>query len=284
MGTTKREGVLTISNFLAIKKMWAQISFALVFFTLVSGKNRTDYLYNGDGKVVLSLEKPFKVEILNKDGEVKATFNLPAAKEAAIKGSKTKNDFALDIDYSGGSIKGDKGSLSDAKFKFDITYNTSTGYWYLKGLTTNLQGSIDGGDAINIADEALDVDSNPGVTSRTADQSCERGYLTCAPKNLCWYCDDQIFKSLEPKTYTSRITLPGATLQPFFSNGTSSKVRFGYEWNCDPLIPLGVWVSLLLTLTLLTFLYWAIDMLVNLQTPNRFDDPRGKPLSVPMSE
>ena len=125
--TTKREGVLTISNFLAIKKMWAQISFALVLFTLVSAKNRTDYLYNGDGKVVLSLEKPFKVEILNKDGEVKATFNLPAAKEAAIKGSKTKNDFALDIDYSGGSIKGDKGSLSDAKFKFDITYNTSTG-------------------------------------------------------------------------------------------------------------------------------------------------------------
>ena len=60
--TTKREGVLTISNFLAIKKMWAQISFALVLFTSVSGKNRTDYLYNGDGKVVLSLEKPFKIE------------------------------------------------------------------------------------------------------------------------------------------------------------------------------------------------------------------------------
>ena len=43
-------------------------------------------------------------------------------------------------------------------------------------------------------------------------------------------------------------------------------------------------MGLLLTLALLYFLYWGIDMLVNLQAPNKFDDPRGKPLSVPISD
>ena len=86
------------------------------------------------------------------------------------------------------------------------------------------------------------------------------------------------------KGISSRLTMPGLRLQPNFSGKEAAKFKFGYEWNCDPLIPLGVWIGLLLTLVLLTFLYWAIDMLVNLQTPNKFDDPKGKPLSVPNSD
>lgn len=60
--------------------------------------------------------------------------------------------------------------------------------------------------------------------------------------------------------------------------------RFGYNWDCDPLIPLAVWVGLFITLILVSLLSWGLSMLVNLMTPNRFDDPRGKTISVPLSE
>ena len=107
-------------------------------------------------------------------------------------------------------------------------------YWYLNGLTTTIQGTIDGATAINIDNVALDVDSRPGITSRPVDNICERGHLTCAPKNLCWACDKQVFnvyksKSKADSTYVARVTLPGAKLQPFFNNGTtkSGRVRYG---------------------------------------------------------
>ena len=152
----------------------------------------------------------------------------------------------------------------------------------MKALKLSYDGKYGSNTPINVVDEPLDVDSRPGITNSAADVICARGFLTCAPKNLCWACDKQILvgKSTSNDGVIGKLTMPGLKLQPMFSE----KARFGYEWDCDPLIPLSVWVGLLLTLVLLTFLYWAIDMLVNLQTPNRFDDPRGKPLNVPTSD
>ena len=70
----------------------------------------------------------------------------------------------------------------------------------------------------------------------------------------------------------------------YFIRRNYSHFRFGFEWDCDPLIPLSVWVSILISLALLLFFSWAIDMLVNLHTPTRFDDSKSKPLSVPTSD
>ena len=45
-----------------------------------------------------------------------------------------------------------------------------------------------------------------------------------------------------------------------------------------------MWFSLLLALFLIAILAWAIEMLVTLQTPSRFDDPKGKALVVPLTD
>jgi hypothetical protein len=45
-----------------------------------------------------------------------------------------------------------------------------------------------------------------------------------------------------------------------------------------------LWFSLLLSLFLIAILAWAIEMLVTLHTPSRFDDPKGKPLVVPLTD
>jgi len=249
---------------------------------------KPELVFNGDGKVVLALYKPLTLEILkksskSKNGVVTAKFALPDASKADVTGSMDGSKFVLDIKFKG-EIKGDDtAKLTQADLKFEITNDVKTGYWTLKALTGTYVGSIDASTPINI-NKGYDVDSNPGVTSSQADNIFGRGHLTGAPRNLCWFCDKQVFKD---KDTSSRLTMPGARLQPILTAGNSSTTslpRFGYEWDCDPLIPLVVWVGILLTLVLATFLYWAIDMLTSLQTPNRFDDPRGKPLNVPTSD
>jgi len=228
-------------------------------------KQNPDLIFNGglkNGKVVLALSKKFVLQT-----DKSSIFTLPDATEATVTGT----DTSLVIAYNDIPSDDSKAKLSNAKLKFDITEasGAATGYWTLDALTVTYNTT---------KEVKFDVGSNPGATKQPADQICDRGHLTCAPKNLCWACDNQIFKKGDV-----RLTMPGARLQPVFGT-VPAAFKFGYEWDCDPLIPLSVWVGILLTLTLVTFLYWAIDMLVSLQTPNRFDDPRGKPLNVPTSD
>ena len=49
--------------------------------------------------------------------------------------------------------------------------------------------------------------------------------------------------------------------------------RFGYNWDCDPLIHIFLWISLLITLILANIFLWAMSMLSALQTHNNVDDP-----------
>ena len=60
--------------------------------------------------------------------------------------------------------------------------------------------------------------------------------------------------------------------------------RYSANWDCDPLIPLSVWVSLLVTLLLASILIWAINMLTALQTPNKWDDPKKPGIHVAQTE
>merc|ERR1711997_342792 len=302
MGSHKRS-VLKLSRFnetffpgLKMLRNLVLISLALCLscdILVLAARQKEELIFNGDGKVFLALSKNFKVDTVLENGK-KVKFDLPEANQATVTGTKSGSDFSLDISYDK-EIEGDGGAkLTKAQLKFDINYGVS-GYWTLKGLTATYKVS-DAGKIIDIQSE-MDVSSNPGASKQPADAICGRGHLTCAPKNLCWACDNQVFKDTKGTgDKTSRLTMPGARLQPVISNttingypaftesGESPSFRFGYEWDCDPLIPLSVWVGLLLTLILASFIYWAIGMVTSIATPDRFDDPKGKPLNVPSKE
>ena len=82
-------------------------------------------------------------------------------------------------------------------------------------------------------------------------------------------------------------------------------IRFSAPWDCDPLLPLPVWVGILISLFLAAILLWAIQvsspssqppddddvimclylqMLTALQTPNKWDDPKKPGIQVAQSE
>ena len=80
-------------------------------------------------------------------------------------------------------------------------------------------------------------------------------------------------------------------------------IRFSAPWDCDPLLPLPLWVGILISLFLAAILLWAIQvsspssqppddvimclylqMLTALQTPNKWDDPKKPGIQVAQSE
>lgn len=157
-------------------------------------------------------------------------------------------------------------------------------YWEWTSLT--IEGKI--------KDQAIDPTKNgnmivtprPGYTKRKADVNCQRDNTICAPLTLSWTCNDEEFKSSN-SLYENfvGIKFPGLQLQPFFKdNSKTQRLRFGANWDCDPLLSVPIWVGLLTGLGLIMALYWGIDMISSLHTPDRFDDPKGKPIMVPTTD
>ena len=89
---------------------------------------------------------------------------------------------------------------------------------------------------------------------------------------------------LEPSLGGNKTTFKYGLVLSLLSTCLILNFRFGFNWDCDPLIPISLWVSLLITLMLATILFWALYMLSALQTPNKFDDPKGPSIHVPQAE
>merc|ERR1712156_155733 len=114
------------------------------------------------------------------------------------------------------------------------------------------------------------------------------GYKVVAPLGSSFCCYDP--GMFEPKkdpseqqnknAYAVGLTFPKMQLQVF----RLSKVRFGPEWTCDEFMTIGVWVGLLVTLLFASICVWGFCMLGNIETMDRFDDPRGKSIYVPQTD
>ena len=96
-------------------------------------------------------------------------------------------------------------------------------YWTLKSLEVSFTGTYTGG-TIAISKTGLDVHKEKtGLTKSLGDVICSRKYSFCAPKNLCWKCDDQIISASEAAdnaNLQARLTMPGVKLQPNLANST----------------------------------------------------------------
>ena len=57
-----------------------------------------------------------------------------------------------------------------------------------------------------------------------------------------------------------------------------------YNWDCDPVISIGWWEGLLLSLFFVYIVGWAISYLAAALGPSKFDDPNGPPISVPLAD
>ena len=120
------------------------------------------------------------------------------------------------------------------------------------------------------------------------DVQTKNGYKVIAPIGASFCCYDP--GMFEPKKAPSEqqmknpfsvgLTFPKMQLQVF----RLERVRFGPEWTCDMFMTIGVWVGLLVSILFATICVWGFCMLANIQTMDRFDDPRGKQIHVPNTD
>ena len=100
----------------------------LLLLTLTSyslGAKDASLLYNGNDKVMLSLEKQFKVHILSDGNTMVASFDLPNATDSQVSGTHAGDDFGLKISSS--KIQGVNGTLDSAELNFGITNDQKSG-------------------------------------------------------------------------------------------------------------------------------------------------------------
>lgn len=60
--------------------------------------------------------------------------------------------------------------------------------------------------------------------------------------------------------------------------------KFGMAYDCTGFFTIPLWTGLLLSLLLILVTVYGINMLSNIQTFDLYDDPKGKPLQVNVSE
>jgi len=104
------------------------------------------------------------------------------------------------------------------------------------------------------------------------------GYEVSAPIGLAWACNCQTTMTNGEIT----VSFPNIRLQVYFDD---KKLRnFGPLWFCGVLMPIGLWVGLIVSLFFGFVCYWGFSMLANIQTMDRFDDPKGKQIYVPQTD
>lgn len=66
--------------------------------------------------------------------------------------------------------------------------------------------------------------------------------------------------------------------------GLANGTDFSYASDCASFFTPGIWMALLTLLILLLIFIYGLHMIMQLNTMDRFDDPKGPSISVPQTE
>ncbi|XP_028265266.1 V-type proton ATPase subunit S1b [Parambassis ranga] len=66
--------------------------------------------------------------------------------------------------------------------------------------------------------------------------------------------------------------------------GLNNGTNFSYASDCAGFFTAGIWMGLVTSLLMLLIFVYGLQMIMNLNTMDRFDDPKGPSISVPQSE
>ncbi|XP_034550889.1 V-type proton ATPase subunit S1b [Notolabrus celidotus] len=125
------------------------------------------------------------------------------------------------------------------------------------------------------------------VNGVTASFSGRRGIY--APVEYSFHCQSVssfgdallVQNSTSANASTWRLNFVDFQIQGFsLANGTN----FSYASDCAGFFTAGIWMGLLTSLLMLLIFVYGLHMIMQLNTMDRFDDPKGPSISVPQSE
>ncbi|XP_040565561.1 uncharacterized protein VhaAC45 [Lepeophtheirus salmonis] len=265
-------------------------------------KKLNPYRFNGSA-VLMQLSGPLRVHFYELNPQKKLgsiiesvdiiTDVVPIVTSSSSPGDNSTILSSINVAYSGIQCHGLKNNASLlTEVTFNLQFQLDKIKWTLITISTTVEGKVLNGSTPKpiSGKTVLRPYIKTGYTTSEVDRAYGRGYTTGSPsKKLSWYCNKQIFTSDPSKQEVGTLVLglefPGLLVQPYdvgSLNGTQP--RFGYSWDCDPLISAKIWEILFIVLILVLIFLWSVNMMLNLNTPTRYDDPKGKPLSVPLHE
>jgi len=148
---------------------------------------------------------------------------------------------------------------ADLRFQFGL----KNGYWAIREANITYTAEISGNSA----------ETNLGMTP----------YDITTPYGFCYHCTPNLrllsaVVASETGNITKRIHFEtnGFQLQPY----KIRNYKFGDWYDCQGFFTAGIWAAILIGLVLAMMLAWAVSMLADVKSPDRFDDPKGKTITV----
>lgn len=264
------------STYLELRR---RLPIELIFYDIVE-KNATDPL----------TDKPYIKKTL---GDVRGSVSVnPNA--TSVDGKSTpisppgtvKN--TLTLKFAGNIKDNSNATLTDLTLVMEFTINNNASRWTLSSIESSYEAKMDDGKTVKNTDSIIVAPKGTGYTPNKADIAYTKGYTTGAGKSLAWTCHDQRYAANLTGKKTGDVAvvlrLQGLRMQPFDAANSNGTYKFGYAWDCDPIISAALWEFFLIGLFFIGILYWSLSMLSSINTPDRFDDPKGKSISVPLNQ
>jgi len=253
------------------------------------------YLFNitngGDILALFASKKALQLELasVQKNGitsfKPKVLFDL--TEKGEVSGTRNGDVVSITMKYTGGTIGAGDFSVKSAVIKMDLRVGGKdairSDYWQMTAASLEVAYSFNSTDH---PEETIDLLPRQGYSSAPADLACTLGYSVCSPLPLTWTCNDQVLKkvNLTDVTLGSNtiiLHIPGMALKPFAAGKYNG---FGFNWDCEAILPISLWTTILITLGIAAIIWWALAMLSTILTPSKFDDPKGPSIHIPQSE
>ncbi|XP_046454456.1 V-type proton ATPase subunit S1-like [Daphnia pulex] len=220
------------------------------------------------GKLFLFFEKAPVLKIKDEKKNEWANFTLnvdPDTTGTFV--NETGHTGKLVLTYKGLSPSGpanETGKLNKASITFH--FSTKRGYWYVK------ETAIDFDVKIN---DATFVENNLILVTTDISTPLRRSWHCSPASRLASY---GFTYNGTVMNYTNKVILntDGFQLQPF----KVSNDKFGDGYDCVGFFTEGIWAAIILGLIIAMMLAWAISMVADIKTPDRYDDPKGKTITV----
>lgn len=107
-----------------------------------------------------------------------------------------------------------------------------------------------------------------------------------APVGFSYHCSPAITFRLANSTDSqpTSITISGLQLEPLFDASSGPIAKYSRAQDCVGFTSAGIWAGLFVVIMLLSILTIGITWIMDIRTMDRFDDPKGKTITISASD
>jgi len=144
-------------------------------------------------------------------------------------------------------------------------------YWTLSTLNATIVGKYNGVDLPSTSERFL----APMLMSAPKKMSfhCSRYGPLYLPKSA----GEKTAQEKSAPTFIPSIEFLGLQIQPTIRDHNR---KFGTSYDCVGFFSIGILSGIFINIFLMAILAWGLVMIMSVKTMDRFDDPKGKPISI----